>query len=166
MTTKNLKKVIYPGTFDPITNGHIDIIERASHLFDKIIVGVGANEKKGAFLPYDMRIELTKRVLAKISNVEVRGFSNLLIDFAREQNTFTVIRGLRAISDFEYEIQLAEMNKKLEPRLDTIFFTSYEHYAFISSSLIREIASLGGDVSSFVPSEVRFILDNKFKKKA
>jgi pantetheine-phosphate adenylyltransferase len=149
--TKTKVTVIYPGTFDPITNGHIDLISRAVNLFDKVIVAVAANSKKTVYFPLEKRVKLVSEVLRDYVSVEVISFSGLLVDLAREKNSYVVLRGLRAISDFEYEFQLAGMNKKLEPRFETIFLTPSEQYSYLSSSLVREIALLGGDISPFVP---------------
>lgn len=149
-----MNKIIYPGTFDPITKGHVDIIERALRLFDEVIVAVAANVKKDSSLSLDQRAKLVQQVLKKYDRVRVEKFSGLLIDFAREQNVFVTLRGLRAVSDFEYEFQLANTNRALDHRLETVFLTPAEQYAYISSSMVREIASLGGDISTFVPQEV------------
>lgn len=144
------QKAIYPGTFDPVTNGHIDIITRAACIFPEIIVSVASNVGKKPFFPLDKRIDLVKQSVAHLSNVKVVGFDNLLINFVREQNAGIILRGLRAVSDFEYEFQLAGMNRKLDRQIETMFLTPSEEYMFISSSLVREIAILGGDVSRFV----------------
>jgi len=141
---------IYPGTFDPITNGHSDLIERATRLFDRTIVAVAASSKKSPRFNLDERIALAQGVLADLNGVEVVGFDNLLADFARQQEVNVILRGLRAVSDFEYEFQLAGMNRKLAPEIETMFLTPAEEYTFISSSLVREVSSLGGDVSQFV----------------
>ncbi len=140
---------IYPGTFDPITNGHIDLIQRAANLFDEVIVAIAANSKKNPYFSLDHRIELCEDVLT-LPNVRVMGFSSLLIDFAKEQNAGTLIRGLRAVSDFEYEFQLASMNRNLAPNIESVFLMPADEYSFISSSLVKEVASLGGDISKFV----------------
>ena len=142
--------VVYPGTFDPITNGHTDIIERAAKLFDKVIVGVAANPQKSPRFSLEQRIGLAQKVLGSISNVEVKGFDCLLIHFVSQCKAQVILRGLRAISDFEYEFQLAGMNRRLAPDIETVFLTPAEQYAYISSTLVREIAALGGDVSQFV----------------
>lgn len=142
--------VIYPGTFDPITNGHTDLIERASKLFDKIIIAIAANPKKQPEFSLAKRIELAEKVLECLPNVKVEGFSNLLTSFAKKNKANLLLRGLRAVSDFEYEFQLASMNRKLSPEIETIFLTPAEQYSYVSSTLIKEIAALGGDVSQFV----------------
>jgi pantetheine-phosphate adenylyltransferase len=153
---------IYPGTFDPITNGHIDLIARASKLYLKVIVAVAVNSNKTPLFTLDERVELAKAVIPEFTNVQVIGFDNLLVDCAREQGANVILRGLRAVSDFEYEFQLAGMNRRLAPQLETMFLTPAEQYEFISSSMIREIARLKGDVSSFVPDAVRQCLIEKF----
>ena len=157
-----MKKIaIYPGSFDPITNGHIDLIRRASTLFDKVIVGITQNSKKAAFLNIDDRIQTTKAALKNINNIEVLSFDTLLVDFANAQNAQVILRGLRAVSDFEYEFQLSGMNKHLNPNIETLFMTPAEQYANISSSLVREILTLGGDISAFVPKSVEDHLKSK-----
>ena len=145
---------VYPGTFDPITNGHVDLVERASPLFEKLIVGVAASPSKGPALPLELRVQLARDALAGCANVEVRGFDSLLAHFVREIDAGVLLRGLRAVSDFEYEFQMASMNRHLIPEVETLFLTPAEQYSFISSSLVREIARLGGDVSGFVPPAV------------
>lgn len=155
---------IYPGTFDPITNGHIDLIARASRLYQKVIVAVAVNSSKTPLFPLDERVALAKAVTPEFTNVRVIGFDNLLVDCAREQGANVILRGLRAVSDFEYEFQLAGMNRRLAPQLETMFLTPAEQYEFISSSMIREIARLKGDVSSFVPEIVRQCLTQKFSQ--
>jgi pantetheine-phosphate adenylyltransferase len=146
---------IYPGTFDPITHGHNDLIQRAVHLFDHVIVAVAANPTKKPFFPLEARIALTRVVLKEHGNVEVCGFDTLLAHYAAERDAQVIVRGLRAVSDFEYEFQLASMNRRLAPKVETLFLTPAEQYAYISSSLVREIAALGGDVSAFVHEEVK-----------
>ncbi len=154
-----MKKIaIYPGSFDPITNGHIDLIKRASKLFDEVIIGITQNSKKSTFLSIADRISIADTVLKDIKNVKVLGFDTLLVDFARIQNAQVILRGLRAVSDFEYEFQLSGMNKHLNPNIETLFMTPAEQYANISSSLVREILLLGGDISAFVPKSVEQLL--------
>jgi len=155
------KIAIYPGSFDPITNGHIDLIKRASTLFDEVIVGITQNSKKTAFINIDERISLSSEILKDINNVKVLSFNTLLVDFAEEQNAQVILRGLRAVSDFEYEFQLSGMNKHLNSNIETLFMTPAEQYANISSSLVREILSLGGDISHFVPSSVETLLKER-----
>lgn len=145
-------KAIYPGTFDPITNGHIDIIERAATLFDQVIVAVAQNTAKNPVFELETRVELAQQALNHLKHVQVIGFSGLLIDFAVAHHANIIIRGLRAVSDFEYEFQLAGMNRKLNPQIESIFLTPSEHYTYLSSTLVREIAAFNGDVSPFVPS--------------
>jgi len=150
--------VVYPGTFDPITNGHTDLVERAARMFDHIILAVASNPKKKPMLDLESRVDLAKTVLGHLANVEVVGFDNLLADFVREKNANVILRGLRAVSDFEYEFQLANMNRVLAPNVESMFLTPAEKYSYISSTLVREIASLGGDVSNFVHPEVAIAL--------
>ena len=152
---------VYPGTFDPITNGHTDLVGRAAKLFDKVIVAVARDTGKNTVCTIEQREELAKIALADIDNVEVMPFQGLLVDFCRRTHGNLVIRGLRAVSDFEYEFQLAGMNRRLAPDIETIFLTPAEQYAFISSTLVREIARLGGDVSEFVHPEVQRLLHSK-----
>lgn len=154
---------IYPGTFDPITNGHLDLIARASRLFDRVIVAVAANRNKTPLFSLEERVDLVAKAAAAFANISVFGFDNLLVDFARLQNASVIVRGLRAVSDFEYEFQMAGMNRKLAPRLETVFLTPSEQYECISSSMIREIAGLKGDVSHFVPDAVQRRLSEKFQ---
>lgn len=149
-----MKIAAYPGTFDPITNGHSDIVERAARLFDRVIVAVAANADKTPVFPLDERVALAKTALADIDAVEVCSFDCLLVDFMQQHSAQVILRGLRAVSDFEYEFQLASMNRQLAPGIETMFLTPAEQYAFVSSSLVREIASHGGDVSAFVHTEV------------
>lgn len=145
---------VYPGTFDPITNGHTDLVERAARMFDHIILAVADNPKKKPMLDLETRVDLARSVLSHLANVEVVGFSNLLADFVKEKNANIILRGLRAVSDFEYEFQLANMNRVLAPNVESLFLTPAEHFSYISSTLVREIASLGGDVSNFVNPQV------------
>ena len=150
-----MKKIaIYPGTFDPITNGHTDLVERATHLFDKVIVAVAKATSKSPVFNIDERVALATEVLSPIKNVEVCGFDILLVDFMKQKDATVILRGLRAVSDFEYEFQLASMNRHLSDEIETVFLTPAEQYTFISSSLVREIARLGGDVAQFVDPKV------------
>ena len=149
---------VYPGTFDPITRGHTDLVRRAAGLFDRVVVAVAASTKKQPFFPLEERIALAEQSLGGLANVDVIGFDGLLVNFVREQQAKVVLRGLRAVSDFEYEFQLAGMNRHLAPDLETLFLTPAEEYAYVSSSLVREIASLGGDVSHFVDAHVEAAL--------
>jgi len=142
--------VVYPGTFDPFTRGHEDLVRRAARLFDHVIVAIADSESKRPFFTTAERIEMTGEVLARFTNVEVKGFSGLLMDFVATQNAKVVIRGLRAVSDFEYEFQMAGMNRNLYPDVETLFLTPAEQYTFISSTIVREIAKFGGNVSGFV----------------
>jgi|TARA_B110000438_G_scaffold87554_1_gene87029 pantetheine-phosphate adenylyltransferase len=149
-----VRTVIYPGSFDPITNGHLDVIERAAKLFDRVIVAVAVNSSKDPLFTKDQRQEQITEAVAALGNVEVSAFDGLLVDFARDQKSQAIIRGLRAVSDFEFEFQLALMNRKLEPNIETIFMMPRETYTFLSSKLVKEIAQLGGNVSAFVPPHV------------
>lgn len=157
-----MKKVVYPGTFDPITNGHIDLVQRAGRLFDHVVVAIASSTKKNPLFNLEERVALCEEVLGHIKNVEIVGFDILLANFIEQQQAQGVIRGLRAVSDFEYEMQLANMNRALSPNMESLFLTPAEHLSFISSSLVREIASLGGDVSKFVPAAVVSALKEKF----
>lgn len=156
--------VLFPGTFDPITNGHIDLVARATRLYSRIVVAVAESTRKGPTFDLDTRVALAKEALAKYPNVQVEGFDILLADFAREKNARAVIRGLRAVSDFEYEFQLANMNRRLAPEMESLFLVPAEQYSFLSSSLVNKVARLGGDVSSFVPKIVEKALKEKFTR--
>ena len=156
------QSVIYPGTFDPITNGHVDLTERASRLFDRVVVAIAYIEKKTPLFNLEQRIELCEVSLSHLDNVEVVGFNNLLIDFAKSQGSSCVLRGLRAVADFEYEFQLANMNRAMYPEFESVFLTPSEHLSYISCSLVREIAALGGDISPFVPEPVNKVLQERF----
>ncbi|MET0072057.1 MAG: pantetheine-phosphate adenylyltransferase [Candidatus Thiodiazotropha sp.] len=153
---------VYPGTFDPITNGHSDLVRRASKLFDHIILAIAKNSGKNPAFDLEQRQRLVEKVLNGVDNVEIRTFDNLLVDFVQQCNANVILRGLRAVSDFEYEFQLAGMNRRLAPEIETLFLTPAEQFAFISSGLVREIASLGGDVSEFVHPEVQTALSKRF----
>jgi pantetheine-phosphate adenylyltransferase len=152
---------VYPGTFDPITNGHSDLIKRAAKLFDRVILAVAANPGKAPTFSLDERVAMAQDVLSDLDNVEVVGFDSLLVRFVRERNAQVILRGLRAVSDFEYEFQLAGMNRRLDPEVETVFLTPSEKYAYISSSLVREIAGFGGDVSEFVHAKVMAALSDR-----
>lgn len=157
---------VYPGTFDPITNGHVDLVDRAAPLFETLILGVAASPSKGPALPLDLRVALAQQALARHANVEVRGFDTLLAHFVRDIGAGVLLRGLRAVSDFEYEFQMASMNRHLIPEVETLFLTPAEQYGFISSSLVREISRLGGDVSGFVPAAVAAALEAQRRNRA
>ncbi len=154
---------LYPGTFDPITNGHADLIRRAERLFDRVIVAVAANPKKQPLFSLKERVELARAVLADHERVSVVGFDNLLVDFVREQGAQVILRGLRAVSDFEFEFQLAGMNRRLAPEIETVFLTPSEQETFISASLVKEVALLGGDVTPFVDARVAAALKTKIR---
>ncbi|WP_018936945.1 pantetheine-phosphate adenylyltransferase [Thioalkalivibrio sp. ALJ24] len=149
---------IYPGTFDPVTHGHTDIVRRGACLFDRVVVAVAANPGKSPAFPLETRVELTREALKDVPRVEVIGFDSLLAHFVRDQQATVILRGLRAVSDFEHEFQLAAMNRQLAPEVETLFLTPAEEYSFVSSSLVREIARLGGDVSKFVSPGVARML--------
>jgi len=157
-----MRSVVYPGTFDPITNGHSDLITRAAALFDRVVVAVAKDVAKQPTFDTDDRVGLARAVCAGMDNVEVVAFSGLLVDFARRLQVHVIMRGLRAVSDFEYEFQLAGMNRRMAPDIETLFLTPAEQYAYISSSLVKEIARLGGDVSAFVAPTVHAALQNRF----
>ena len=157
-----MTRAIYPGTFDPVTNGHGDLISRAARLFDQVIVAVAIDTGKATCLNLDQRVALVEKVVEKHDNVIVKAFTGLLVGFCEQQQAGVVIRGLRAVSDFEYEFQLASMNRRLAPQIETMFLTPAEQYSFISSSLVREIARLGGDVAEFVHPDVRRELSANF----
>lgn len=161
MMKTNSLKVIYPGTFDPVTLGHEDLVRRASQLFPQVVVAVAGSINKRTMFSLDERVALTKTVFANVPNVEVVGFSGLLMEFVKAQRAQIVIRGLRATSDFEYEFQLAGMNRKLYPEFETLFLTPAEQFMFISSSLVREVATLGGDVHAFVSPAVEAAIQEK-----
>lgn len=145
-----MKTVVYSGTFNPITNGHTDLVKRASRIFDRVIVAIGSSSQKSTAVSLDLRVELAREVLAKIPNVEVCSFTGLLTSFVKSRDANLILRGLRTVADFEYEFQLVGMNRVLDPSIETVFLAPAEHLAYISSTLVREIASLGGDISQFV----------------
>ena len=158
-----MKTVVFPGSFDPVTNGHIDLIERASKLFPKVVVAIAASPRKETLFTLEERESLVKESLTKYSNVEVCTFSGLLIELSRSKKINMILRGLRAISDFEYELQLASINRVMDPQIETVFLTPSEKYAYVSASMLREVASLGGDVSLFAPKIVQGALKNKLQ---
>ena len=158
---ENKITAIYPGTFDPITKGHVDLIERAVRMFGRVVVAVAENRNKAPLFSLDERVDMARASLKGMDTVEVLGFDTLLVEFARATESRVILRGLRAVSDFEFEFQLAGMNRHLGPEIETVFMTPSERYAFISSSLIREISRLGGDVSEFVPDAVQLALSQK-----
>jgi pantetheine-phosphate adenylyltransferase len=160
-----MRTVIYPGSFDPLTNGHLDVIQRASKLFDRVVVAVARNESKHPLFTLEERKTMVRRAVRHLPNVEADAFTGLLIQYAERKRAQAVIRGLRAVSDFEFEFQLALMNRKLNERIETIFMMPKDTYTFLSSRIVKEIASLGGDVSAFVPAHVRTALLAKFGRK-
>ena len=160
-----MKKIaIYPGSFDPITNGHVDLIKRASKIFDEVIIAITQNANKSSFLSIEQRVGAVESSIKSLNNTRVLSFNSLLVDFARDHDAQIIIRGLRAVSDFEYEFQLSGMNKRLNSEIETLFMTPSEEFANISSSLVREILSLGGDISPFVPTQVKTILLDTLQK--
>jgi len=156
---------VYPGTFDPFTRGHADLVRRASVLFDSVIVAVARSNSKGPIFTLDERVDIAREAVSGYPNVRVAGFDCLLMDFLRQQNARVILRGLRAVSDFEYEFQMAGMNRKLYPDVETVFLTPAEEYMFISATMVREIARLGGDVSKFVQPSVLARLQEKLKSR-
>lgn len=159
-----MKTIVYPGTFDPITNGHIDLVERASRLFGKVVIGIASSRQKSPLFSIEERITLARECLEHVPNVEIYGFNSLLVDFVKKYNADAIMRGLRAVSDFEYEFQLANMNRALSPEIESIFLTPSEKFSYISSSLVREISSLKGDVSQFVPANVAEALAERLQQ--
>ena len=157
-------KILYPGTFDPITNGHVDLVTRATKLFDEVVIAVALGHHKKPMFSFDQRVDMVETVFADLPQVSVVGFEGLLVDFMREKNATAVLRGLRAMSDFEYEFQLANMNRELDENFEAVFLTPAQNYSFISSTMIREVAKLGGDVTKFVPPCVRQAFAQKFNK--
>ena len=159
-----IRRAIYPGSFDPVTNGHIDVVDRARKLFDEVIVAVAHNDQKQPLFTLDERLELLQGTIGKLANVEIAPLDGLLVDFAMKREATAVIRGLRAVSDFEFEFQMALMNRKLEARVETIFLMPKEEYTYLSSRIVKEIARLGGRVAEFVPKEVAAAMDIKLKR--
>jgi pantetheine-phosphate adenylyltransferase len=156
-----MRLAIYPGSFDPITNGHVDVIARAATLFDQVIVAAARNDAKQSLFSMEERLEMLRQVTKRFENVQVAAFDGLLVEFARERSAVAVVRGLRAISDFEFEFQMALMNRKLEPSIETVFLTPREEYTYLSSRIVKEIARLGGPVNAFVPPAVVEALKKK-----
>ncbi len=160
-----MRTAIYPGSFDPITNGHLDVVQRAVNLFDRLIVAVAISEGKGPLFPLEQRVEMVREAVRHLPNVEVDAFEGLLVEYVRSRSALAVVRGLRAVSDFEFEFQLALMNRKLDERIETIFMMPKDTYTFLSSRIVKEIARLGGDVSAFVPAHVQAALKGRFSNK-
>ncbi|MGY3685399.1 pantetheine-phosphate adenylyltransferase [Vibrio coralliilyticus] len=163
MSKKRLSRVIYPGTFDPITNGHLDLIERAADMFDEVIIAVAASPSKNTMFTLEERVTFAQQVTQHLDNVSSKGFSGLMVDFAKQENANVLIRGLRTTVDFEYEFGLTNMYRRLMPGLESVFLTPAEEHAFISSTIVREVAIHGGDVTNFVPKVVAEALKNKAK---
>lgn len=159
-----MRTVIYPGSFDPLTNGHLDVIQRAARLFDRVVVAIAANESKHPLFSLEERKKMVTRAVADLKNVEADTFSGLLVEYVESRQACVVVRGLRAVSDFEFEFQLALMNRKLNERVETIFMMPKDTYTFLSSRIVKEIARLGGDVSSFVPPVIQKALSAKLAK--
>ena len=158
-----MRIAIYPGSFDPLTNGHLDVVQRAAKLFDRVIVAVAKNESKHALFSLNERVNMVEKAVAGLPNVEVDSFDGLLVEYVVERKAKAIVRGLRAVSDFEFEFQLALMNRKLEENVETIFMMPKDTYTFLSSRIVKEIARLGGDVSQFVPPNVQVALQKKLK---
>ena len=161
-----MRRAIYPGSFDPITAGHLDVIHRAARLFDELIVAVAFNDQKKTMFSAEERVALIRETTADVPNIRVASFNGLLVEFARAENAVAVVRGLRAISDFEFEFQMALMNRKLDPGIETIFLTPREEYTYLSSRIVKEIARLGGNVEAFVPTSVAQALREKFSSQS
>ncbi len=159
-----MRRAIYPGSFDPVTNGHLDVVDRARKLFDEVIVAVAHNEGKEPLFSLADRLEMLRGTIGKFKNVEIAPLDGLLVDFAVARKAIAIVRGLRAVSDFEFEFQMALMNRKLEPAVETIFLMPKEDYTYLSSRIVKEIATLGGDVTKFVPRRVAAALRKKLKR--
>ncbi len=162
MSRSTRSTAVYPGSFDPLTNGHLDVIERACRVFDQVIIAVAHNDQKAALLSIEERMSLIKAVTSKLKSVKIATFDGLLVEFAKSVGASTLIRGLRAVSDFEYEFQMAQMNRRLAPDIETLFLTPSEDTSFLSSRLVKEIARLGGDITPFVPAPVAKTLRARF----
>lgn len=160
-----MSKAIYPGSFDPVTFGHLDVISRASKVVDHLIVGVLNNTSKSPLFSVEERVTMLKKAVKSLPNVEIQSFSGLLVDFAAASGASVIVRGLRAVTDFEYELQMSQTNRKIAPEVDTVFFTTSLQYAYLSSSTVKEIAMFGGDISQFVPDFVAAEVEKKFAEK-
>jgi len=159
-------RALYPGTFDPITNGHHDLVRRAARIFDEVVVAIASNPKKRPLFPLEERVELCREVLADIPNCSVIGYTGLTVQCAKEQGTYVMVRGLRAVSDFEFEFQMATMTRKIDSEVETVFLTPDEQFTYISSTMVKEVATFGGDVSHFVPPTVDKELKSRTRSKA
>ena len=157
-----MKVAIYPGTFDPVTRGHLDVIKRSAKIVDRLVIAVLRNSAKNPWFSFDERIHLIEKVIADLNNVEVTSFGGLTVDFCKEQGANIIVRGLRAITDFEYELQIAQINHRLDPNIDTMFLTTSVEYSYVSSSIVKEVASYNGDISSFVPDVIVSDIYNKY----
>lgn len=160
-----MRTIVYPGTFNPITNGHTDLVERAARIFEHVIVAVGTSTQKASKMTLEQRVDLCRQVLSHIPNVEVCGFTSLLTEFVREKKSNLILRGLRTVADFEYEFQLVGMNRVLAPEIETVFLAPAENFSYISSTLVREIAAYGGDISKFVAPSVVAAMRSEFAKR-
>jgi pantetheine-phosphate adenylyltransferase len=156
------KTAIYPGTFDPVTNGHLDLVKRALRIFDEVIIAVAPNQKKLPFFSIDERLKMIKSAVKDMKGAKVEAFSGLLVEYVKEKRGRAILRGLRAVSDFEYELQMAHMNRRLDMKIETVFMMPSEEFSFLTSSIVKEVASFGGSVSGLVPEEVRKALEKKF----
>ncbi len=159
-----MRRAIYPGSFDPITYGHLDVIERSSKMFDELIIGVLNNTSKNALFPVSNRVKMISELIADFDNVKVMSFDGLLVDFAKQTEANIIIRGLRMVTDFEYEMQIAQSNKVQMPELETVFLTTDLKYSYLSSSVVREFASFGGDIDKFVPPSVKMAVEEKYRQ--
>jgi pantetheine-phosphate adenylyltransferase len=159
-----MKTAVYPGTFDPITNGHVDIIRRSLRIFDQIILAVAPNPKKSPFFSLEERIDMAREATADLSHIQIEPFEGLLVEYIRQKKATAIIRGLRAISDFEYELQMALMNRKLDRRIETVFLMPSEEFSYLTSTIVKEVASYGGDISQLVPKRVAEKLSEHFTK--
>jgi pantetheine-phosphate adenylyltransferase len=166
MTTPTVRRAVCPGSFDPVTNGHLDIVSRAARLFDEVVVAVGVNVSKNRLFTPEERLDMLRTACAGLDNVRVEGFTGLLTDFCRDRDIVAIVKGLRAVSDFDYELQMAQMNASLEPAVETVFIPTAPAYSFLASSLVKEVAAFGGDVSGLVPDFVHERLVQRLAERA